>query len=271
MSDQEDFAGCGATDDRGQYRIANLTPGRYYAITMPRLWYEHIPDGNPRGAQLEFSLPAVYPGVQDDASAVPVEVTAGAVLTGIDITLPRTRLFTVRGVVANATGLELGPIKVSLRREGERRQLLYFGNEVTAKSGGEFEIHGVPPGAYELIAKSDASGITCSGVARVVIENEDLDDAGFTIGRNAELAGRYRVETLEQPNGAEPQAKLDPGAIYLELFQSDSGAEARAQLSDGAFRAALLTGRYYLFLSISTPGTTSRARCPAAWTRSWKA
>src|SRR5262252_365268 len=61
------------TDDRGEYRLFNLTPGTYYV----------------RATQ-STATPLYYPGVPDSQSAVPVSVDVGAEAGAIDIEMRRS-------------------------------------------------------------------------------------------------------------------------------------------------------------------------------------
>jgi hypothetical protein len=61
----------GETDDRGQYRLFNAEPGRYYVTIQPT--------PNPDPAKRE-KWTVFYPGVEDFARAAVIEVNAGAEL-----------------------------------------------------------------------------------------------------------------------------------------------------------------------------------------------
>lgn len=84
------------TDDRGEYRLFGLLPGRYYieARYQPGLDLSSLsPDDvaerfqRPRMAAGTFSPLFFYPGVTKLADAKPVEVTAGQVLSSLDISV----------------------------------------------------------------------------------------------------------------------------------------------------------------------------------------
>ncbi|HXB71136.1 MAG TPA: carboxypeptidase-like regulatory domain-containing protein [Candidatus Acidoferrales bacterium] len=99
------------TDDLGQYRIADLPPGRYYVrAALHRFEGSHAPvDHSPKGAPpLETLVPTFHPASRDTAGARRIEVTAGAHFTGADITLLRSRMYRVRVQAEAPAGLGFG-------------------------------------------------------------------------------------------------------------------------------------------------------------------
>jgi hypothetical protein len=98
--------GYGSTDDLGEYRVFGLAPGKYYLSATYRLrnTMMEVQDRNPRGAVDEGYAPTYFPGTNDAAGASVIDVSPGAVLTGVDVTLHKTRTVRVRGRVVNPLG-----------------------------------------------------------------------------------------------------------------------------------------------------------------------
>ena len=92
-----DQSGTSLTNDRGEYRFANLKPGRY--ILQAR--NEREPVNNRYGAlPNEYSVAVYYPNATTQEQAVPVEVGVGTEASGMDIRLAkaaRPPSFRVRG------------------------------------------------------------------------------------------------------------------------------------------------------------------------------
>ncbi len=84
-----------STNDLGEYRIFGLAPGRYY---LGATSYEQV---NFRNGGRQSYAPTYYPGTSNPASATAIDLRAGTVLRGIDITLLKTRLARVRGRLVN--------------------------------------------------------------------------------------------------------------------------------------------------------------------------
>ena len=81
----------GASDEyqRGEYRIAGLRPGRYYLLATPDDMWErqHRPDVDNQPAIRQQST--WYPSSPDVESAIPIALSAGQQLSGIDVRLRR--------------------------------------------------------------------------------------------------------------------------------------------------------------------------------------
>jgi hypothetical protein len=147
------------TDDLGQYRIADLEPGKYYVRATGR---ETVDDNRHQHVVTDHSaksdgpptvlLPTLYPGVPDGAAARFVEVGPGARVTGIDIPLVRAATYRVAvqtgGVPVNDLFLTSNPDSLMLA--------LYF--RAVKNRAGDFEFSAVPAGLYTMIASGPARG-----------------------------------------------------------------------------------------------------------------
>jgi hypothetical protein len=88
------------TDDRGDYRLFSLVPGKYYVRA----------GGNPRGpSTYTHAINAVtfFPGTTEVAEASTVNVSAGGEARGIDIALRMEAVFKVRGTMPAGTSVQL--------------------------------------------------------------------------------------------------------------------------------------------------------------------
>lgn len=235
----------GRTDDLGQFRIAGLRPGRYYVLGQPKSAPKDLPVRTPGEApRLEFLLPVYYPGVRDTSSAVLIEVEAGSVVAGIDITVPQTAVFNVRGVAVSVSGPVVQQINLRLEQSGPPDQSGGVSYSTTARAGGAFEFRGVPPGTYRIVATTvgSDSGV---GIAPVIVTAADVDGARVVIGSGVEVTGHFTVEG---------QPKPDPATLILTSTHLDSGVRQPVQLGDGVLRAHLLPGRNRLHLLTGAGG-----------------
>ena len=174
------------TDDLGQYRFHGLEPGKYYIAvqTKPSGWdqVDHSPKSD---KPVQAVVPTAYPGVHDVSLAAPIEVATGARLTGIDVTMVRSRVFRISGRVDNPAGT--GRVAVALTERDNRSRLLDFPIRTTTQNAsGDFELRGVPPGSYFLTA----------GEARVPVEVRSSDLEGLRVSSlpGAEVKGHITVE-----------------------------------------------------------------------------
>lgn len=246
------------TDDLGQYRIANLPPGKYYIKAEPHQDDEDSPvvpeDHSPKTSPHEVLLPALYPGVVDPAVARPVEAAAGARITGLDITLPRSRVFHVTGHVTVPAGT-VGSVNLRFMPGFEELGRGYPGFE---KPNGDFEITGVPPGSYRLNASASPPRKLIAGIidfndrgrfsASMALEVGNADVVGVRIAINpgAEIEGHITVD------GDEP-AKPAGGIVQFESdTEGASGSFVGVYiLENNTFSARLSQGRYDVSLGSS--------------------
>jgi hypothetical protein len=143
-------AGSATTDDTGAYEFGNLAAAAYLLAVKAEPWYAlHPAPNHPGNPQLDAAYPITYyDSTTDQASATPVELTAGARVEA-NLTLqavPALRLQVA--VPRNQQG--------SLARPELRQSV--FGTQIAAQSAGfldaaatgSTEFTGVAPGHYEL-------------------------------------------------------------------------------------------------------------------------
>ncbi len=233
------------TNDIGEYRIANLHPGRYYV--------------NAIGGRREFLLTGVnspaageprregytttfYPGTGDPTGAAPLDLSAGAEMRGIDLRLLKRPVFRIRGKVeAAATGLSTGNLMVSVMARS--RQLAGGANRSVVRVNerdGTFQIDGLMPGSYVLIVRLMVG--RPQGVSRQAVEVGEADVEGLvvTLQPPIELSGSVRVE-------GDPAVPLDlqRTSITLRPMEDPSNGVGGRLEEDGSFKlAAVLPDRY---------------------------
>jgi hypothetical protein len=216
------------TDDLGHYRIAGLAPGRYYVRARAQEWPPKSPQVQAPGAtRLEVSVPAFYPAAATVSAAAPIEVNAGDRITGIDVTLPSSRLFSVSGQVVSAGG-EL------------EKQIVLFSEDSTASSlvtelarNGRFVIPYVTPGSYQLRA---TAGGRDTGLIPVKVSGADVEDLRVVIQRTVMVKGRLTIEA---------QQKLLPDIVSLEFYNPASRLYSYVRIGSesGALSGEIIRGR----------------------------
>ena len=120
----------GSTNDLGEFRIPNLSPGRYYvSATARRAALQAILNGGGRGGRgggragrqaagggrggpadaIEDYVTTYYPNLTEATNASPLNLVAGSEVRGIDIRLLKTRFHRVAGSVAGLPAQPPGP------------------------------------------------------------------------------------------------------------------------------------------------------------------
>lgn len=173
------------TNDLGEYRLFWMQPGQYVVSAVPsealrmdgpmpaemetalrampmpgggvgaiRLGGNVVTTmgGSPAGGDTgETYLPVYYPGTTDAAGAASIDLRPGANYTGVDLTVAETRALRVRGRVVNGVNGQLTGVSVTLVPRGSVGGAQFQrGNSVLPD--GTFELRGIAPGSYDLVA-----------------------------------------------------------------------------------------------------------------------
>lgn len=194
--------GFAQTDDRGKYRIFDLAPGEYYISASA----EPVNEGESSSYE-----PTYYPGVADPSQSTPVTIRAGNEFPDVDVTLHRVGAFHVRGrVTSGITNTSLRSARVYLDTTLEPWE--EFGMAGTVRdANGDFDVEGVRPGTYELIAQLSYKGTEYQARQRVTVTDSDLDGIRLALTPGATLKGEIQTEgsvdlskvrvNLRPPNG----------------------------------------------------------------------
>ncbi len=160
-------AGRAVTDDRGEYRIHGLDPGSYLvsaAWNKPALvsGAREEPRRDDQGRPLPDEAYAVtfYPDAQRLLDAVPLRLGFGEEASGVDIFLSTARTIRINGHVTSGVGG--GPVEsptITLRRTGaDNTASIAVPAAIDAGKNGNFQISGVVPGTYYIVAEADVEG-----------------------------------------------------------------------------------------------------------------
>jgi len=171
-------AGSGVTNDLGEYRAFGLRPGRYYVSATYR-GNVALPDGE------DEYVTTFFPRTPDPSAAVPVDVTPGAQLRNIDVSMRKARAVTIRGKVTS----ELPPISAG---DGSQRMNVMLiprasvmgsmntrGSAVTPQ--GIFEIRSVTPGSYFVSAVAMGGGKTIATRTPVQVGSAPIEGVGTAV------------------------------------------------------------------------------------------
>ena len=182
-------------DDRGNFRITSLEAGEYFVRADVM--------------QPEGDLRSYYPATQSPEESVLVRVEAGGESSRVDIFLSGLHTRTLSGTVANRS---IVPPTVNQRTARfmlvptNRDRILDGSTDVQNSvedpadlANGKFEIRGVRPGTYDLVAafSERVVGATTSfrfpmyvGRTRVVVGSEDVRGVSLNVSSGIQLRGR---------------------------------------------------------------------------------
>ena len=226
----------GSTNDLGEYRIFGLAPGKYYVNAVFRAggMYNMSVDrsGNPGSAiPDEGYAPTYYPGSNDVTAAVPLQLAAGQPVTNIDFNLRRVRTVRVKGRVRGP--VSNGRSMVMLLQQSDMIGMNSRNMSSTQGPDGTFEIRGVTPGAYYLVAQQSEQNVQYSGRMAINVGNSNVENLDIAVSPAMVLNGRVKIEGDAQVNLAGMFVGLQP----KELSAFGGSASGRVN-ADGTFTIA---------------------------------
>ncbi len=223
-SGAEDPVASDVTDDRGQFRIPELPPGRYILRgTPPMIRYEDAPD---RGFVTTFA-PATF----DPAEARVFVIRPGTEMADAEFRFDRTPVFRIRGRVFGPQGNPESNARLRLYSQRGGAPSL-AGVSFVDRQNGHFEISNAMPGNYLLSVEARGA----LHVEPIVVSRSDVTDYAVRMPAPAEV--RLRAEW---PDGARRQ-EFRLGLQHTLTGQTewhDVAGHTRAAISPGRFRAVV--------------------------------
>jgi hypothetical protein len=239
-------AGEARTNDLGVYRIHGLLSGSYY---ISALYQKPLPPDaeeekhlNVAGQEVKEQGYAVtfYPSAQKLGEAVPVVVNSGAEVAAIDIVLKPVTTVRIRGrVIGGLSGRSIPQPSIALERtDADNGVSIPVPIRITYPTQGEFEVSGVTPGPYLLLATANDNDKTLN--ARQVISVGDSDAAGLSVvvAPPKEWPGRVAV------SGDGNTSQSGMRVIFEARRQTAQNAAAQVG-KDGSFVVSPVAGERY--------------------------
>ncbi|HKT49878.1 MAG TPA: carboxypeptidase-like regulatory domain-containing protein [Candidatus Angelobacter sp.] len=256
------FVGGSTSNDLGEYRCFELPAGRYFILAAP--------NGSPLSHPVEQGalvpevqdayIPIYYPGAAEFDAATSVALPEGGDVSDINISLQRIRATSIRGRLLSPRKLLPNEFQVILA-SNEHGTASFVGRTpaVVDPTTGRFEITGVAPGSYILVASQFTSGQVFS--ARVPIEIRagiPPEQVTLALTPSAQLAGNVSMEdgSVLPPGlalhlfplegifpGLRPESKVGPdGSIRLAGVSPGSWALSVQHLPEGFWIKSVALG-----------------------------
>jgi hypothetical protein len=270
------------TNDLGEYRLYWLQPGSYFvsatppegqrgALTNPAavagpgigggvgdIGGNRGGGGRGRGGgptpppapqarddqATEGYIPVYYPGTTDAQSAAPIDLPAGIVFSGVDLTVTAVRTLRIQGQVINgATGqparnANINLVPVQRAANGSRRGGIRAPGNLRSRNiddQGAFEIRGVVPGSYELVGLLNDRQNRMTANLPLEVGNSDVRNVSLIMMPGFTLTGRVSIEGQQPGSGNQDLPKM------RVMLRPDSAAQiagappASAVQADGTF------------------------------------
>lgn len=285
-----------ATDDRGQYRIYGLPAGSFIVAAGTPLgmrlaarpttnaevqWARQTAGGAassagaaaPAREQERMAVSIYYPGTPDVDHAGRVELGAGEVREGIDITMQMVPAARIEGIILQADGRPAANAMVTVVRPGSNIILDMLGMTSRTDNEGRFVVPSLSPGPYTLFVRGASATGRRGSPARgagggpvrpgevamdlwatqdVDIDGTDLTDLQLTLQPGLAVGGHIVFDG----DGPAP----DPTRIRISIIPSvregapSLGVTAQTPDADGTFALqGVPPGAYRL--NVIFPGT----------------
>lgn len=224
----------GATNDLGEYRIADLSPGKYIVqAAPPKIQVLTTNEKSTANDRLVY-VNTYFPGTLDRRQATTVEVSAGGTAIA-NFGVQTSHAYRVSGTVMGITSGAAQLILVATNGQQENQNLV---------EGGKFDFANVLPGTYHVqvmmvsFGNGQAPTMKMQHV-RTPIEVNGSDVVGLQLQLDAggDVSGRFRLEGDEKTKWSELTVALLPVPEGDEEPQGSQVAFAsRSQvLEDGFF------------------------------------
>ncbi len=198
-------------DDRGEFRLTGLEPGRYiFYAAAPGQDSLGTPVKDPSGKGERRLGGVYYPNAYSIEGASPVAIQAGQELNGIALRMAWLPCFHIRGQAALLAG------QVLATRRFNDRSLRWQVEDSERHIDGSFDIAGLTPGEY-LVMGMGEHGPQGSAVP-VTIESRDV--TGVVISG---VEPEFRAQVRMEGDGTAPL----PAGVYLRLEPLEGNFNAR--------------------------------------------
>jgi hypothetical protein len=194
-------AGINTTNDRGEYRLFGLPPGRYFISATYSPGASYTADDSDFGYNGADSLkenyvPTYYPGTFDPTKAQSITVKSGEEIPSMDLMMRPTAVFRVRGRVINTIPdpkrIERPLVFIQPRGSAAQNAFMTFGPSNQVKKDGTFELPGVPPGSYTVQAEIFDGDQQHAVTQSIEIGEADVEGLQLVISKGFTIAGHVR-------------------------------------------------------------------------------
>jgi hypothetical protein len=248
--------GNATTDSDGEFRIASLVPGKYYAAFGPS-WSPIGAAGGPKSRQRGYAE-VFFPGVPDLAAAAPIDLNGGQQFEA-DVSLKAEPLYHVSGAVSGYAAQQ----GVNLSFINSAGDTLPFPVQFS-RQGSEFQAQ-VTSGSYTLHGEAFWENSSLQANLPVTI-NSDMAGIHLVLEPQVSIPVMVRTEfSSSQSSKAVPQnmpvtVELISSVPSLAASDYFSGVDAPANPSALAIRD-VEPGRYSAQITPNGPFYAQSAQC----------
>ncbi|MBC8166158.1 MAG: carboxypeptidase regulatory-like domain-containing protein [Bryobacteraceae bacterium] len=182
------------TDDRGEYRLILMEPGRYYISADST---SHMGYGRMGASPGLVHIKQFYGGATDWKKAAPITIGSGDQVRGLDFRLNVSRALSLKGVLR---GMEISVSEPGSHPVFANIELVNLDSMQTGRRigtgvspDGHFQLAEVPPGRYKLTGTQRIGNKTLWASQKLDLQS-DPGEIVLTLGPGIDLKGQLRVE-----------------------------------------------------------------------------
>ena len=186
-----------SSNDRGEYRIFGLPAGRYLLqATVPNTPMSKPYESGALVPEVQDSYAAsYYPGVIDVDAASPVSLGEGGDLEDINFQVRKVRTVSLRGRLASPEKPSSSQIQVVLaHNENGVASYIDRASASVDSATGRFEVRGVAPGSYLLVASQLSAGRPLGGRIPVELTAASRDEITLPLASAVDVTGTVELE-----------------------------------------------------------------------------
>jgi hypothetical protein len=213
------------TDDRGQYRIHSVAPGRYRLAASAG----HTGRFGPSTSAVTYGM-TYYPNTRDAQSAQSVRLSPGQELDA-DFRIEPSSSTHIQGRIIGVGEGQHGFHIQAQPLDSSEMHMAGFHSEMNPE--GVFTVRGLPPGKYLLAATLMQAERPLVGTQIVDTRGGSVEGIVVELSRGVELSGKVRVDSGEMPPGM--RVMIVPSGIGAMTGPPPQPVEVGA---DGAFKFA---------------------------------
>ncbi|HZS55034.1 MAG TPA: carboxypeptidase-like regulatory domain-containing protein [Bryobacteraceae bacterium] len=237
------------SNDLGEYRIANVRPGKYYLVVQ-RMRFPQDTEASPEAGKPDIRpVKTFYPEAPNLSSATPLDVKAGQDLSGMDIRLRSAATYHIRGkIVGTVPEGASDRLTLNASARDEQDMMSFFGGGTTVTKDHTFDLAGISPGSYTLNLFTMGGQLRTLGRQDVDVGQGDVNDVQVMIVPPGTLRGQISVEG-NPPTGSTPanlknvRVFLGPADMSMMMFGNNNVTPK----DDGSFTMENVSpGKYYV-------------------------
>lgn len=237
-----------STNDLGEYRIANIRPGKYYLVVQRARFSPDSQQSAEPGKPDIRPVRTFYPEAASISAATPLDIKAGQELNGTNIRLLNAATYHIRGKVVGSIPEGTNErLNVNASARDDQEPMFMFGGGANVAKDHTFDIPGIAPGSYTLTAFAIGGQMRTFGRQDVDVGQGDVNDVQVDIVPPSAVHGQVSIEGNSQPGTA--PANLKNIRIFLSPSESMMmmGNNMAMPKDDGTFTIEnVAPARYYL-------------------------